>query len=549
MAPTEDILVNTSKPLRQPNSGCFAMEAAGEFLREYWLRFVTISAVVLIPCVWHHHLEAGDLPSHLYNAWLAQLIAKGQAPGLFLAPQWNNVLFDFALSGFGNLVGLDAAEKIAVCATVLIFFWGSFALACNVSHTASLKTIPWFLLPCLAVFAYGYTFQMGFMNYYVSIGLAFFCLALLARSDVRSTRSVLREGRVALFLIPLIWLAHPMGLFVLVSAGAYILLAKRLPPGRHVYLFSLAVLILLALHFYIKFRHWDIHWKADSAGLMVDGADQLMLYAPHYLLPVYLLKALFLTCLMVDAAGGWRTPRWRQSCLLPVQLYGLALLAICLLPSKMVVPHRFGTMDAIGFLSERLTSVAAIFACCLLGQIKPQKWHYAVFAAVAAMFFSYLYWDTAAIGRMEDQVERCVRSLPLGQRVIMKGWYLPGNRVSIDHIIDRACIGRCFSYANYEPALGQFRIRVQSENPFVLPTGVIDDAVAKGEYVVQQRDLPLSEIYQCNPGTTALCIRALEAGQKTEASIHPVRSNDSSDPGTRFRIGTESGGRSAVIPR
>src|ERR1035437_5530961 len=87
MAPIEDILVNTSEPLRQPNPGCSAMEAAGEFLREYWLRFVTISAVVLIPCVWHHHLEAGDLPSHLYNAWLAQLIAKGQAPGLFLAPQ------------------------------------------------------------------------------------------------------------------------------------------------------------------------------------------------------------------------------------------------------------------------------------------------------------------------------------------------------------------------------------------------------------------------------------------------------------------------------
>ena len=51
MAPIEDILVNTSEPLRQPNPGCSAMAAAGEFLREYWLRFVTISAVVPDPHV------------------------------------------------------------------------------------------------------------------------------------------------------------------------------------------------------------------------------------------------------------------------------------------------------------------------------------------------------------------------------------------------------------------------------------------------------------------------------------------------------------------
>jgi hypothetical protein len=503
------------------------MAGTREFLRKYWLRFVAISAVVLIPCVWHHHLEAGDVPSHLYNASLAALIAKGHAPGLFLSRQWQNVLFDFTLSGLGNLVSLAAAEKIAVSAAVLIFFWGAFTLVCTVSHTASLKTIPWFLLPCLAVLAYGWTFQMGFMNYYVSIGLAFFVLALLVRSEGRSARSVLREGRFALFLIPLIWLAHPLGLIVLASAGPYILLAKRLRPGRHIYLFSVAVLLLLALHLFIEFRHWDLRWNDDpayGAWPMADGSDQLYLYARHYLLPVYLLKVLFLACLIVDAVRGWRTAHWRQSYLLPVQLYSLAFLAICLLPSTLAIPSRFGTMGAIGFLSERLTSVAAIFACCLLGQVKPQKWHYVGFAALAAVFFTYVYLDTAAISRLEDQVVRCVRSLPPGQRVIMAGagtnfksWSLPlpGNRVSINHIIDRACIGQCFSYANYEPPSGQFRVRVQSENSFVLPTRKMDDAVLKGQYIVQQRDLPLSEIYLCDPRTLALCIRDLKAGQKT----------------------------------
>jgi len=474
---------------------------------------VAICAVVVIPCVWHHHLEAGDVPSHLYNAWLAQLIVKGQLPGLFLVHQWNNVLFDFTLSGLGNLVGLGAAEKIVVSSAVLIFFWGAFALVCSVSHTGNLKRIPWFLTPCLAVFAYGYTFQMGFMNYYVSIGLAFFGLALLARSDVRSIRSVLREGRFAIFLIPLIWLAYPLGLVVFVSVGVYILLVKRLSPARQVYLFFTSVLILLALHFYIEFRHWDLSWK-EGIGQMENGADQLLLYAAHDLLPFYLLQVLFLAYLLVDAKRGWRTPQWWQSYLLPVQLYSLALVAIGLLPSFMVVSHRFGKMGAIGFLSERLTSVAAILACCLLAQIKPERWHFAGFVALAAIFFWYLYWDTLTISSIEDQMDRLVASLPPGQRVITKKFYLPGLRVSVNHTIDRACIGRCFSYDNYEPPSGQFHVRVQAENPFVLPRMEDDLAVRKGNYIVQQRDLPLYEIYECNPGTTTLCISKLKAGQE-----------------------------------
>jgi len=52
-----------------------------------WLRFrpqiiggFAISALMVVPCWWHRRIEAGDLASHVYNAWLAQLIEKGQAP-------------------------------------------------------------------------------------------------------------------------------------------------------------------------------------------------------------------------------------------------------------------------------------------------------------------------------------------------------------------------------------------------------------------------------------------------------------------------------------
>src|ERR1700733_9015555 len=129
------------------------LPSVASFLKAHPLRILAISAAVLTPCFWHRHIEAGDLASHTYNAWLAQLIARGQAPGLWLARQWNNVLFDVTLSGLGNLIGLRAAEKIAVSMAVLIFFWGAFALISAISQRVS-----WFVLPLLAIATYGWTF-------------------------------------------------------------------------------------------------------------------------------------------------------------------------------------------------------------------------------------------------------------------------------------------------------------------------------------------------------------------------------------------------------
>ena len=120
--------------------------------------------------------RGGDLGSHLYNAWLAQLVERGQAPGFWLAWRWNNVLFDYWLDGLGRILSLQVAVKIAVSFAVLIFFWGMFALAC-----AATRRAPWYLCPCIAMFTYGYTFHMGFMNFYISLGLAFFGMAILWR--------------------------------------------------------------------------------------------------------------------------------------------------------------------------------------------------------------------------------------------------------------------------------------------------------------------------------------------------------------------------------
>src|SRR5246500_2741741 len=156
------------------------LQAAADFLRQYWVQPIAVSAGLLIPCFWHRRIEAGALASHVYNAWLAQLIERGQAPRLYLARQWNNVLFDLLLLKLGNLFGLAAAQKIVVPLCVLVFFWGTFALIAAVSRRP-----PWFLLPCLAMLAYGWTFNVGFFNYYLSLGLGFFATALVWRGRRR----------------------------------------------------------------------------------------------------------------------------------------------------------------------------------------------------------------------------------------------------------------------------------------------------------------------------------------------------------------------------
>jgi len=43
----------------------FALEAALRFLRDNAVAVVLLSLLLLIPCFWHTHIQAGDLGSHI----------------------------------------------------------------------------------------------------------------------------------------------------------------------------------------------------------------------------------------------------------------------------------------------------------------------------------------------------------------------------------------------------------------------------------------------------------------------------------------------------
>jgi uncharacterized RDD family membrane protein YckC len=379
----------------QPDTSTF--KTAARFLRENWFRVGAVSVAVLMPCWWHSRIEAGDLGSHTYNAWLAQMIERGQAPGLWLARQWNNVLFDIALTDLGKVVGLRLAEKIVISAAVLLFFWSAFTLIAALTRRS-----PWFLVPCVAMFAYGWTFQMGFLNYYISLGMAFLGVAIV-------THGRGWERLAALALLPGAWMAHPLGAVLLAGGSTYIYVAGRFFRRRQTGLLIGTSVLLTALCLYITGHYEVVRGVSTHNYLQVLGADQLVLYGTGYRLIANLLLMFMLACVVTDVISRVKMRSDLAVYNLPLQLCAIVVVLTFLLPDGILLPQYAASLS---LLPERVTSITAILACGLVGLAKPQKWHWGGFLIIAATFFFFLYADTGKLNKMEEQAERYERVLP-----------------------------------------------------------------------------------------------------------------------------------------
>lgn len=439
---------------------------------------------------------AADLGSHVYNAWLAQLIARGQIHGLWLARQWNNVLFDYLLSTLGTMLSWHTAERIAVSIAVLIFFWGMFALA-----GAAGRQAPWTLTPLLAIFTYGWTFHMGFFNYYIGLGLSFFAIAIFWRGRGW-------ERWLAAALAPVIYLAHPLVVIWLAGACAYVAVAEAVRLRYQILLLAAGAAALFGLHAYL----WG-HYVVEASPYHfyeMNGADQAVLFGERYQWIARALLAFGFAALAWDVISRRREREHWRSAGIVAQLFLLALLAVPLLPRGVHFP---GTEAAVALLTDRLTSVTAALACCLLATMRPAKWHLAATLAIAVVFFAFLYQDTGVVNRIEAEAARLVRTLPPNTRVLATILPLDDWRITIQHVIDRACIGYCFSYGNYEPGSKMFRVRVSGENPYVMDDYSKAVRMEEGTYTVRAEDLPAWEVYQCDESGTKLCLDELEAGE------------------------------------
>jgi len=470
--------------------------------------YAAISIVVLIPCYWHRYIQAGDLGSHVYNAWLAQLVEQGKAPGVYVVWQWQNALFDLMLFYFAKVVGLAAGEKLAVSVCVLVFFWGAVAFLAAVT-----KQKPWHLTPVIAMLAYGYVFHMGFMNYYLSIGLA--CIGLALFWPLK------RKGiAMAVILAPFILLAHPLGFLWFLGVAVYRALWLKLQGWWKFAPWLAAISCVVVAHsIVLKNPNWDNDWP-DPPKIQWNGADQLFVYDDRYF---YLSLAVLAFGVVIAIAAAWRAGRraeyWKQRRII-LELYVVCLVASLLLPENLRTDSSGGW---IGALVTRLTLISAIVGLGWLAWQPRKKWHLLGFAACAVAFFGLLFQDSGFLNRMEENARQITSQLPQGTRVLATIFAPDEYRAQFLHIADRACVGRCFLYSDYEPPTKQFRLRVHDGSPIV--NSVVDENgdMEAGVYEVQEKDLPLKEIYQCDEDDlTKLCIRDLQVGEKNgRLGYHP----------------------------
>jgi len=315
-----------------------------------------------------------------------------------------------------------------------------------------------------------------------------------------------------LLLARLTLLAQPLGFFWLIAVGAYRLLWPRM-RGWSEWLSPAGVVVIGLLVHWVVLRHpqWEPDWP-EPPFFQWNGADQFWVFHPRtwYLsaeMAVFVLAASLLDLFSrKKPSATWKERR------LFLEFYVVSFSLTSLLPENLRPDLNAGW---IGLLVSRLTLLSAIFAFCWLATLRPRAWHAVTLAAFAGFFFTFVYRDTALFDRLENNAEQITKALPPGTRVLATIFEPPEYRMVSLHSVDRACVGHCFLVSNYEPATRQFRLRVRGDSPVAVATTEDSEDMQSGNYEVQEDDLPLKQIYQCDASDlTKLCVRDLQAGEK-----------------------------------
>ncbi len=310
-----------------------------------------VALLLLVPCFWQPHIMAGDLPSHLYNAWLAGQIEQGKLPAqLSLAHPTTNVLADWISEALLYKVGLLATERIVAGAAVEIFFWGAF---CFVAVAAGQRC--WIIAPSLAMIAYGLIFHIGFLNFYISTGLSLWMMALLWRPR-------LPWCWLAIPLAVLALLAHVIPLAWALAALLYVHGVRLVPKPQRVLVFlataGLLILAQYALLARFPINQWSLRDLVSlEAALGLTGSGQFWLYGPEYAIVVcgalLVWFALFLQRL--DRRSFLDDP--------VVHIWGLTVLGYALMPKSILFPQFHMPLE---FMQYRMSLFIAILLCAVM---------------------------------------------------------------------------------------------------------------------------------------------------------------------------------------
>lgn len=454
--------------------------------------YLACALLIAIPCAWQPHIQAGDLSSHLYNAWLANQVESGPLPGLSIVPQFTNVLFDHLLSLLLKTGSVVLAERIAVVAAVQIFFWGCFAFVFAASDRPA-----WAVAPFLAMLAYGAVFRLGFFNFYISVGLCLLAVALLWRSRgwIRLAAFPLALAAFAAHYLPMLWAAALLG---------YALIARRLKPGQRRWLVGsfLAAIAALAggLAFAVPSR-WTSGIRIDS----MFGTDQLLTWGVQY---KFITAGLLCWWIWLLIRRFETDPALIDQPF--VQLWILGAAACLLMPDSIWLPLYTG---GLAFITIRLSLLSAILFCAVIARAPARMHETLVATAFLAAFLAFTFSDERSLNAIEQKTARAAASLPPGARAISTledSWLLIQ---SLTHVLDRPCIGRCYDFGNYEPSTGHFRLRAQPGNPYVISSNDQIGDLERNQFVFQRSDFDLYRLSPCNAGRD-VCVSQVHPGER-----------------------------------
>ena len=463
--------------------------------------YVLTSAFLLIPCYWQPHIHAGDLASHAYNAWLTLLVERGEAPGLYVTHPWTNVLFDLMLVETMRMLGPDWAQKLSVSVCVLVFFWAAFFWL----RTWAGRRI-WHIAPLLAVLSYGWSFQMGFFNYYLGVGLGLWaCVALANRGAPRVV--------LAAILLGLSIYAHALAAAYCLMFCAVQQILSRLRLRARVRFLGGAGICLMGAGVAISVMGIGVAgWHPP----MMLGADAFSSISPESILTTVayflLVASVLVRRLMRQSAVKFAGSR-------NAQMMILALICAFVLPATVAATGYLAPVEFIRLRFEVLVALSVLTYICA----NRPAWPIPLFAGiVAANFFFWHFMESRHAEVVEREVTQAVRQLPPGTRVYARLKTRMGLIDPLLHVVDRACIGHCFSYANYEPLSTHFRLRAEPGSPLLITEFErMRDEVVKEGLRVRQSDLPLGTLAPPSGTSIGFRLRYAHDGERLEEILVP----------------------------
>ncbi len=459
-----------------------------------------VALVVTLPPLLVPVFPAGDLHSHVFNAWLARGIAAGRLPGLSLAPSWTNAGIDRALEALLCVAPPRVAEAVVLISLGHLLVWSAFAFCRALSGRAC-----WEWLPALTMLGLGWSFHMGFTNWSASAGL----------SLVAGARA-LTDGR---------W-RWPLALGTLAIAIPF----NPLPPAW------IAVAVALAVCARRGWRPWTVLGCAVAAAggggaLLVangrarydlaqwtslTGADQAWVFDQKY--------ALFMLALLLAWGLAFlalpTSERWSPRPALVVASFASACALV--VPDAVVFP---GYRVAFSFLVVRSSLFAGIAWTAAVACAPPSRTRACAISLVAAAWLATLAVDWRGTSAVVSRMAALAASLPAGARVVST-LTTPPERASrvqpFTHAADFACTGQCFAWGNYEPSSGAFRVRTERENDFVVSRRSDFWAIEQGGYLVPTHPAPLWKLHPCPGAAAPEAICASEAIPGERLSLEPV---------------------------